>query len=189
MTVLNGIDYGPLYELVGTWAGAKGIDISPEPDGVEENPYFETIHFEAVGDVTNAESQVLSVLRYHQSVSRKSNNEVFHDQTGYWMWDSQSKIIQHALAIPRGVNVLAGGVFDVTKNSPDKIELKVLARLGDIDWGILQSPFMQDNAKTVEFSQQLVFGQDSLAYTQTTVLEIYGNRFEHTDKNQLKKTE
>lgn len=189
MTEICGIDYGPLGRMIGTWTGANGTDIAPEPEGIEKNPYFESIHFEAVGDVTNAESQVLTVLRYHQSVSRKSDCQVFHDQTGYWIWDSHSQIVQHAFAIPRGVNVLAGGVFTGSKDSLENIELNVTARLDDTDWGILQSPFMRDNAKTVEFTQQIILSQDTLAYTQTTILEIYGNRFEHTDRNQLKKME
>jgi len=48
-------DYGPLTDLIGTWKGNKGIDIAPEPDGIENNPYYETIIFEPIGDVTNAE--------------------------------------------------------------------------------------------------------------------------------------
>ncbi len=34
------LDYGPLKELIGTWHGDRGMDIAPEPDGAEENPYF-----------------------------------------------------------------------------------------------------------------------------------------------------
>ena len=76
------IEYGPLNDLIGVWKGDKGLDVAPEPDGAEENPYFETITFTAIGDVTNAESQVLVALHYHQIVRRKSNNKVFHNETG-----------------------------------------------------------------------------------------------------------
>ncbi|MDP3920980.1 MAG: heme-binding beta-barrel domain-containing protein [Candidatus Omnitrophota bacterium] len=89
-TVINGIAYGPLACLVGTWKGDKGMDVAPEPEGKEENPYYETILFEAIGDVKNAEEQALSVLRYHQVVSKKSNQKVFHNETGYWMWDAST---------------------------------------------------------------------------------------------------
>jgi hypothetical protein len=54
---VDDIDYGPLAALVGTWQGDKGMDVAPEPDGTEENPYYETIVFEAAGDVSNAETQ------------------------------------------------------------------------------------------------------------------------------------
>ena len=89
MTDPKDIDYGPLAGLIGTWEGDKGLDVAPEPDGTEESPYYETIIFEPIGDVTNAEDQVLTVLRYLQIVRRKSNDEVFHDQTGYWTWDAR----------------------------------------------------------------------------------------------------
>jgi hypothetical protein len=77
------IDYGPLTALIGTWQGEKGLDVAPEPEGTEENPYYETIVFEAGGDVTNAEIQTLAIVRYRQVVHRKSNGEIFHDQIGY----------------------------------------------------------------------------------------------------------
>ena len=57
------IDYGPLAALVGTWTGDKGTDIAPDADGPEENPYYEIIVFEAIGDVTNAGEQTLAALR------------------------------------------------------------------------------------------------------------------------------
>ncbi len=62
------VDYGPLAPLIGTWKGDKGMDVAPEPDGAEDSPYYETIIFEDIGVVTNAERQDLAVLRYHQVV-------------------------------------------------------------------------------------------------------------------------
>ena len=103
MTDTPEIDYGPLTGLVGTWKGDKGMDISPEPDGQEENPYFETITFEAAGEVKNAEEQLLAIVRYHQVVQRKSNGEIFHDEIGYWTWDAAAKTVAHSLTIPRRV--------------------------------------------------------------------------------------
>lgn len=43
---IEGIDYGPLAGLLGTWTGDEGMDLSPEPDGVERNPYHESLTFE-----------------------------------------------------------------------------------------------------------------------------------------------
>ncbi|MDA0338814.1 MAG: heme-binding beta-barrel domain-containing protein [Proteobacteria bacterium] len=84
---MQGIEYGPLTGLICVWTGDGGMDIAPEPDGTEHNPYFETTTFTASGDVTNAEEQVLSILHYHQIVQRKSTGKVFHDQTSYWMYN------------------------------------------------------------------------------------------------------
>ena len=99
MSEIDAVDYGPLTKLIGVWYGDKGMDIAPEPDGTEENPYYETFTFTEGGSVTNAESQVLSVLHYRRIVTRKSDNGVFHDETGYWLWDARDKVIIHSLSI------------------------------------------------------------------------------------------
>jgi hypothetical protein len=182
------IDYGPLAGLVGTWKGDKGMDISPEPDGTEENPYYETITFEAGGDVTNAESQTLSIVPYLQVVTRKSNDEVFHHQIGYWLWDSASGTVMHSVNIPRAVCCLAGGSFAGDANAK-QIVLEVAAKLGDPDWGIIQSPFMRDNASTVAFENKVTLAGDELHYAETSHLDIYGKKFAHTDENTLKRAD
>ena len=105
-------DYGPLQLLIGTWKGDKGMDIAPQEEGQEENPYYETIVFERAGDVENAGTQTLAIVRYHLSVREKANNETSHDQVGYWLWDKANKTIIHSLTIPRGVSVIAGGKFE-----------------------------------------------------------------------------
>jgi len=182
-TSINGLDYGPIACLVGTWDGDKGMDISPEPDDIEKKPYYETISFEAIGDVTNAEKQTLAVIRYQQIVTRKSNDQVFHDQTGYWMWDSATGVVMQSISIPRAVTLLAGGKATVTDKCTT---LNVQAKLGDPDWGIVQSPFMRDNASTTAFELQLTVNKDAMSYSQTTFLDIYGkSSFDHTDRNKL----
>lgn len=178
----NEIDYGPLAALIGSWQGDKGMDVAPEADGPEQNPYYETIIFEAIGDVDNANSQVIAALRYHQVVYRQSNDQVFHNQTGYWMWDAERKLVMQSLTIPRGVCVLAGGTAETSDN---QIEIKVQASNKDPDWGIVQSPFMQKNALTTAFEHTMQVIGDKLIYSETTSLDIYGSEFAHTDKNQL----
>lgn len=179
------IDYGPLAVLIGVWAGNKGLDVAPEPDGEENNPYYETITFTAIGDVTNAESQVLAAVHYRQIVQRKSNDKVFHDETGYWMWDAKEGIVMHSLTIPRAVSVIAGGVCTDTGNADGITVLEVSAGVDDENWKIIQSPFMQKNAKTKEFRHRIAVGSDILTYSETTTVEIYGKLFEHTDQNEL----
>ena len=181
----DGVDYGPLAGLIGTWKGDKGMDISPEPDGTEENPYYETIEFEAAGNVTNAEQQSLAIVRYHQVVTRKSNDEVFHDEVGYWLWDSAAQVIMHSLAIPRAVTLVAGGSYTDDPKA-DPVVLEVRAADGE-EWGISQSPFMRDKARTVEFRHKVSISGDALSYQETTVLDIYGKRFDHTDANRLRR--
>lgn len=174
-------NYGPLKKLVGKWKGEKGLDIAPEPDGTEENSYYETLIIEEAGDVTNAEEQTLAVLRYHQVVRRKKNDKIFHDEVGYWMWDEASKTVMHSLAIPRGVCVLAGGTYA----DEDELVIDVKATTDDGHWNIVQSPFMSGKAKTVSFVHHITVKGDTLSYKEVTGLEIYGKAFEHIDSNEL----
>ena len=184
-TVIDGVDYGPLACLVGVWSGADGMDVAPEPDDDERNPYYETLSFEAAGDVTNAEEQTLSAVRYHQVVKRKSNDEVFHDQVGYWLWDSATGVVCQTLTIPRAVTLLAGGAASLDAGATS---LEVEAKDGDAKWGIVQSPFMQDKARTVGFSHKITVQGDTLTYFETTLLDIYcKENYEHTDGNTLQR--
>ncbi len=180
-----GANYGPLAGFIGTWEGDKGMDVAPEPEGAEENPYYETIVFQGVGDVENAESQELTAVHYRQTVRRKSDDEVFHDETGYWMWDAKTGIVMHSLVIPRAVGVMAGGTWDESHRAENRVTLEVAAKHDDPDWTIIQSPFMRENARTLEFRHTITVGGGTLAYSETTIVEIYGRVFEHTDQNQL----
>jgi len=179
------INYGPLKELIGVWTGDKGMDIAPESNGTEENPYYETITFTEGGDLTNAESQVLSVLHYRRIVQRKADDGIFHDETGYWMWDAKTNIIMHSLNIPRAVSLLAGTTLSETNYKDGKLSFEVIAATNNEDWGIIQSPFMKKKALTKSYRQKIVIEDGKMAYEETTMLDIYGKEFEHTDKNEL----
>lgn len=181
---MNHIEYGPLAAIIGVWEGNSGTDIAPEPVvGTEQIPYTETLTCEAIGDVTNAKKQHLWVVRYHQVVRRKADNEVFHDQVGYWIWDEDQQQVIQSLTIPRAVCVLAGGTASTTSDGATHID--VTAKAGDPHWGIVQSPFMDSNAKTTAYHHQLTVKGDSLTYSQSTLLDIYGKSFDHTDGNTL----
>lgn len=185
-TMIDGIDYGPLASLVGTWKGDKGVDRAPEPDGEERSPYYETIVFEAAGDVTNAEKQTLSVVRYHQVVSRKSNDEVFHDQVGYWLWDPADNTIVETFVIPRAVAVVAGGTLAPPATAGDELVFDVASKAGDDEFGISQAAFMFQQAKTTAFTHTITVKGDEMRYSETTVLDIYDKKsYEHTDVNTL----
>ena len=184
-TEIDGVDYGPLACLVGDWEGDGGMDVSPESDGQEQTPYFETILFEACGDVSNAEKQNLAILRYHQIVMKKLNGEVFHNETGYLTWDADNKVVTQSFVIPRGVAVVAGGSGGLT-NSGSLI--RVAASIDDDDYTISQAPFMRDNASTQSFTHEIEVSGDTLRYVETTVVDIYGKVFDHTDGNTLNRT-
>lgn len=176
------VDYGPLTSLIGNWAGDEGMDVSPEPDGEDHSPYYETMLFEPCGDVDNAESQELIVLRYHLVVARKKNDKVFHNESCYLTWCEASGDIVQSFVIPRGVGVVAGGKAETMK---DGVVIEVFASLDDVDYGIVQGPFMRDNASTQSFTRRIEVTGDRLSYRQNTVIDIYGRVVDHTDENTL----
>ena len=123
-------------------------------------------------------------MRYQRTVERVSNGRIFHNESGFFMWDEERELVMQALAIPRGVCLLAGGGYTSKEGS---VVIDLHAALGDSQWGITQSPFMTENAKTVAFDHELVIDGTSWRYKQTTHLDIYGRHFDHTDENRLRR--
>lgn len=179
------VDYGPLTDLIGVWKGEDGTDVAPGPDAPEISPYCDTITFTPAGGVTNAKKQKLVAIHYHQIVQRKSNGNVFHNETGYWMWEPATQVIMHSLVIPRAVCVLAGGTYTGAKDAEGRVVIEVSAACDDDQWKIVESPFMRDNASTKSFRQKIAVGNGKLSFSETTMVDIYGELFEHTDEDQL----
>ncbi|MDQ7067451.1 MAG: heme-binding beta-barrel domain-containing protein [Sulfurimonas sp.] len=173
------VDYGPLTKLIGTWKGDKGTDIAPDPDEDQEiNKFRETIVFTDIGTVTNAEEQTLAAVHYVLNVNRISDNAPIHHQTGYWMWDKDKDSVSHSLAIPRAVCVVASGKAEVNAKS---VSIEVATDIS----GVVQTEFMSKKAKTTSFKNTITITDDTLHYFETTMVDIYGNSFEHTDENTL----
>ncbi len=183
-TVINGVDYGPLAQLVGTWWGDRGLDIAPNPDGTDSEAYYDQIVFTPSGPADNAEEQDLVTLRYHQVVRKRSNGRIFHDQIGHWTWEPHSGMLTHSLSIPRAVALLAGGSL---RKEGDATVFEVRAEMGSDTFGIAQSPFMLEKARTTAFHMEMKVEGDELSYNETTMLDIYGRVFEHKDRATLQR--
>ena len=176
------IDYGPLAQLIGTFKGDKGLDIAPDPEGTEENHFYETIVFSEAGYAVNAEEQRLAVLHYHLVVNRKSDDAIIHNQTGYWMWDKEQNQVIQSIAIPRAVCLMAAGSAS-EENGATVINVKTDENSDS--WGIIQAPFMHKKAKTTSFTHTMSIKGNELQYSETTMVDIYGKSFEHIDTNTL----
>jgi len=179
------VDYGPLNGFIGVWEGNQGTDVAPEPAENEVSSYYERLVFEPAGDVDNADSQDLVMLRYNQVVMRKKNDEVFHNEAGFLSWDQEQGLVMQSFAIPRGLALVAGGKADVQQ---DAVSISLFAAAGDSQWPISQSPFLAANAKTSKFVREYRLANDTLVYSQTTSLDIYGRAVAHTDTNTLQCT-
>ncbi len=191
MSVEDGIvDFGPLANLIGVWKGDKGVDLAPDSEiGTEKNPFYEEITCEGLGTyVTNGEEQNIAAIFYHQHVFRKSNDEEFHNQCGYFMWDAANKVIMHSLSIPRAMNLVAGATYNGETDKDGNVVFELKAGIDNPDWQISQSPYLQEKAKTTEFTYKATLGKDTFSYSELTLINIYGERdFRHVDTSKLTK--
>ena len=101
------------------------------------------------------------------------------------MWDAAAEIVMHSMVIPRAVCVLAGGKYTGEQDDDGRAIIEVAAKIDDARWKIIQSPFMEENARTTEFRHRVVVGDGKLSYSETTMVDIYGKTFGHTDQNEL----
>lgn len=182
-TIIDGIDYGPLAQLIGKWVGNKGLDIAPDANAnPDQTEYTDEIVFTVSGVAENAEEQQLVSIKYHHVVRKLENGHVFHDQIGHWIYEKSTNTIMHSLTIPRGVCVLAGGKYQEFEGESI---FEVEAEENSKTYGIVQSPFMLEKAKTKSFKMHLTVSSDELNYHQIMSLHIYGKDFEHVDGSTL----
>jgi len=184
-TVIDNIDYGPLAQLLGKWSGNVGLDIAPDSGAnPDESPFTNDLTFTLAGAAENAEEQQLVAVKYHHVVRRADNGHIFHDQIGHWIYEPNTQVIMHSLTIPRGVCLLAGGIFKQTNTGSI---FDVTATAGSDSYGIVQSPFMLEKATTKAFHMKMIVKNDELTYREVTSLHIYGKDFEHIDTSTLQR--
>jgi hypothetical protein len=183
-TTIDGLDYGPLAQFIGTWksANAVGVDVAPGDTGSRVgaggravSPFYETITFTPAGGATNDSVQDLAAVAYHQAVFRISNNHQFHDQIGYLIYDKVRHTVYDTFCIPRAVCGVAEG------KPGNKMTLTTLSK------GIAESQFMLKNDKTLGYSITYDISGSTLSFTQETKLYVYGKPFSHVDSDTLRK--
>ncbi len=184
-TQIDGVDYGPLAQLLGKWSGNIGLDIAPDADAnPDKSPFTNTLVFTTAGITENAEEQILVAIKYHHVVIKIESGHIFHGQIGHWLYEPETGNIMHSLTIPRGVCLLAGGTSETVD---DKTIFDVKATAGSDSYGIVQSPFMLEKAKTNAFQMKMEVKADELSYREVTSLHIYGKDFEHVDTSTLQR--
>jgi len=180
--IINGMDFGPLAQLVGTWETMEGagVDVAPAKIGSEQgagslavSPFFEKMTFEAAADAENASDQYLVALYYKQEVFRKSDGSKFHDQRGYFIYDAKNQMVYNSFCVPRTTCVTAEGPAGKT------MTLTAPAR------GIAEGAYMTEKASTTGFSMNIKIEENKLTYSQNTMLNIYGQSMSHADSSTL----
>ncbi|MCP4436957.1 MAG: FABP family protein [Actinomycetia bacterium] len=176
---------GPLKGLVGEWEGTKGLDVSHHhEEGAEgETVYREKVSFSAFGPVDNGR-QTLYGLDYRMAAWRNDEEDPFHTEVGYWLWDADAGQVMRAFMVPRATVVLAGG-----SAGADDTEFTMVGELGESTYGVLENKYLAENASTKRYEVKITIGDDEWSYDEVTVLEMkeYDELYNHTDRNTLRR--
>ncbi len=179
------VNLGPLSTLAGTWEGEKGDDTAPSDErGTETNKFRERMTFTPIGAVNNHEQQLYG-LRYATTAWPVGEEDPFHEELGYWLWDAEAKQVLRCFMVPRGVTVIAGGTVEADAKS-----FQLSAEVGSETYGICSNKFLDKEFKTVRYELKItIHDDDSFSYEEDTQLQIKGQPelFHHIDKNTLKR--
>jgi len=174
---------GPLRDLVGTWEGEGGVDFSfhHAEEETGETPYRERVTFSPFGPVDNGD-QCLYGLDYRMAAWRDDEEDPFHTEIGYWLWDADAGQVMRAFMVPRGTVLLAGGPA-----AADATEFTMAAELGSSTYGIVENLYLAEHASTVAYTVTVKVDGDSLTYDEDSVLRMkeFEELFHHTDRNVL----
>src|SRR4051794_24918162 len=131
-------EWGPLAGLAGEWQGEGGLDtaFSHSRNEVVATPYLEKLTLKPFGPVDNG-SQHLYGLDYKSAMWRNDEENPFHTEVGYWLWDGATGEIMRGFVVPRGITVLAGGVAAV-----DAPTFSLRAGLGEPPYVIGQNRYL-----------------------------------------------
>ena len=173
---------GPLRAMAGIWQGQRGLDVKPKAEGPKKQAYVERMELQPIDPVSNG-PQLLYGLRYLTHIVKPEQVKTYHEQVGYWLWESATGTVIHTLTIPRGQTVMAAG-----KASADATEFELLATRESDSFGICSIPFLDYAFRTVEFRIKVSINPDgSWSYDEDTVLLLRGQAepFHHRDRNTL----
>ena len=179
-------DLGPLAALIGTWEGTEGVDVSfhNDKDAVAETLYTEKVTMNPFGPVVNGEQSVYG-LDYRMAAYKDGEDEPFHTEIGYWLWDAADQQVMRCFLVPRSTMVLAGGTC-----TADATSFKMTAERGSLTHGLLESIYFSQNASTSSYTVDItVHDENSWSYDQTTAVDLrkHESGFAHTDRNTLRR--
>ncbi len=174
--------WGPLAGLIGEWEGDDGLDVSyHNVEGeVVETKYREKASMKPFGPVDNG-SQHLYGLDYRMAAWRAGEDNPFHTEVGYWLWDAATNQVMRCFMVPRGSTLIAGGTAQ-----PSDTTFTMEANLGDNTYGILSNKYLDENARTTKYTVTVSIEREMFSYDEcTTYTHVRGGEIAHTDRNVL----
>ncbi len=177
-------EWGPLGPMVGEWESESGgLDtaFSHAQGKVLVTPYREKCSMKPFGPVDNG-SQHLYGLDYRSAMWRQDEENPFHTEVGYWLWDGATGEILKGFVVPRGITTLAGGTA-----SADATGFTLRADLGHKLYSIGENRYLGTHASTLSYEITITLGQDRWSYEESTMLKMdeLGEPLAHTDHNTL----
>jgi hypothetical protein len=178
-------EWGPLAGLIGEWEGEGGLDTSyHHAEGkVVDTPFYEKVTMKPFGPVQNGR-QTLFGLDYKSAMWKGDEENPFHTELGYWLWDAATGEVLRAFVVPRGISVLAGGTA-----SADATEWTMLAELGHPTYAVGENTYLNKHASTVRYEVTITVGADEWSYRERTSLKMdqFPDLFPHDDHNTLRR--
>jgi hypothetical protein len=179
-----GPEFGPLAALAGTWEGDQGLDVAFQHSKgqIGETPYRERTTFSPFGPVDNG-SQALYGLDYRMAAWRGDEEDPFHTEIGYWLWDGAEGQVMRCFLVPRGSMILAGGPA-----TAEATTFTMQAEVGSESYGILSNTYLAKAARTVLYQVVVTLEDEGIfSYRQTTTIEHarLDEPLAHTDVNTL----
>jgi hypothetical protein len=181
-----GPEWGPLARLAGIWEGDSGEDVAyaNESGKVALTPYREHTELKPFGPVENG-NQVLYGLDYRMAAWRGTEENPFHTEVGYWLWDVTDSQVLRCFLIPRGTAIIAGAMVEA-----DATTFTMRAEHGIHTYGILSNRFLDDQARTMSFEVTIDTSVDDVfSYTETSVIAHakLPEHLVHTDRCTLRR--
>jgi hypothetical protein len=181
-------EWGPLDALIGDWEGEGGLDraFSHSKNDVLDTPYLEKLTMKPFGPVDNG-SQSLYGLDYKTAMWRGDEDNPFHTEVGYWLWDAAAGELLRGFVVPRGITVLAGAI-GVAANATT---FTLTAKSGDSRYGICENAYLGEKASSEAYTVTITANDDGTwSYAEETTLRMaeFGDPFAHTDHNTLRRT-
>jgi len=176
-------EWGPLGALAGEWQGEGGLDTaySHSMGKVLGTTYLEKCTLKPFGPVDNGD-QHLYGLDYKTAMWRDDEDNPFHTEVGYWLWDAAAGEVLRGFVVPRGITVLAGGTAEAGAR-----EFTMTATRGGDRYCIGENRYLADHASTLSYTVTVTVGDDTWSYDETTMLDMleFDQPFAHTDHNSL----
>ena len=178
--------WGPLAGLIGDWEGDEGLDVafSHVSGAPRETPYREQLSMKPFGPVLNGRQELYG-LDYRSAMWRGDEENPFHTEVGYWLWDGSTGEVLRGFVVPRGIAVLAGGTA-----AADATTFTMTAHPGEGPYRIGEGTYLARNASTMSFEMTVTVHDDtSWSYEERTMLRMEGmdEPFAPTDRGRLRR--